>query len=152
MTGSELRTDEKLLHEWRPKFQVFLRKLLAIALVTSALLGAVCFAYSEPLWMLALPLFLVAYLIDDYREWAERRHDRWLLTNQRLMFVNPDEEIETLSIGLDQISRIRKTFWWALSIKMTSGQTISVMFLSPLSEVQTAIKSAQDAFSGGSDG
>jgi len=148
MTDTQLRTDEKLLQEWCPKFQVFLRKLLAIALVTGALLAWVSYAYSELLWMLALPFFLAAYMIDDYREWRDRRHDRWLLTNRRLMFINPDEEIETLSIGLDQISRIRKTFWWAISIKMDSGQTLTMMFLSPLNEIQTAIKSAQNQFVG----
>ncbi len=148
MTDTQLRTDEKLQQEWRPKFQVFLRKLLAIAVLTGILLGAVSYAYSELLWMLALPFFLAAYMIDDYREWRERRHDRWLLTNQRLMFINPDEEIETLTIGLDQISRIRKTFWWAISIKMANGQTFTMMFLSPLNEIRTAIQSAQNQFIG----
>lgn len=148
MTDTRLRTDEKLLHEWRPKFQVFLRKLLAVAIATGILLAWVAYAYSEPLWMLALPFFLAAYMIDDLREWRERRHDRWLLTNQRLMFINPDEEIETLTIGLEQISRIRKTMWWAVSVKMANGQTFTMMFLSPLNEVQTAIISAQNQFTG----
>jgi hypothetical protein len=147
MSDAALRTDETLLHEWRPRFQVFLRKMFAVAILTGILLGGVSVAYAEPLWMLALPLFLAAYLFDDYREWSDRRHDRWLLTNQRLMFINPDEDIETLSITLNHISRVRKTFWWALNVKVDGGQTFTMMFLAPLKEVQTAIATAKQQYS-----
>lgn len=149
MNARQLRTDEKLLQEWRPKFRIFLRKLYAIAFGTGLLLAAVSYAYAELLWMLALPFFLVAYLFDDYREWRQRRHDRWLLTNQQLIFLNSDEDTETLAVDLQQIDRIRKWMWWGLKLKMANGQTFTMMFLPQLNDIQSAILSAQDQNTGG---
>ncbi|MFT4962397.1 MAG: hypothetical protein ACI92Z_003494 [Paracoccaceae bacterium] len=152
MNDITFKNGEKLLQEWRPQFRIFLRKLYALAGGTGLLLAGVSYAYAEPLWMLALPLFVAAFMFDDFREWRQRRHDRWLLTNQRLIFINPDEDTEPMAIDLQQISRIRKWMWWALSLKMTNGQSFTMMLLPQLDNIQAAIQTAADQTSGGDHG
>lgn len=144
MTDALLKSNERLQQEWRPEFRIFLRKLLALGLVTALMLGGVSYAFGSLLWMLSLPLFMLAFMFDDLREWRLRRADRWLLTNQRLIFINPDEETATMAIDLQQIARIRQWMWWALSLKLSNGQSITLMFLPQLDDVCAAIQTARD--------
>lgn len=150
MKTAHHQSDEKLLQEWQPEFRIYVRKMLVLGFVTAVILGGFCFYYDALIWLLTLPLFMIAYIFafDDFLEWPQRRHDRWLLTDQKLVFINPDEEVDSRAIGLDQISRVRKTFWWALSVKMADGQSFTMMFLSPMDEIKTAIVSARDQYAG----
>lgn len=148
MSDALFRPDEKLVQEWRPEFRVFLRKLFALGLITALMLAAVSYAFAEPLWMLSLPLFMVAFMFDDFREWRQRRHDRWLLTNHRLIFINPDEDTAEMSIDLQQIAQVRQWMWWAISLKLINGQSTTLMFLPQLGDIRHAIQSACDQTTG----
>lgn len=148
MSDALLRTDEKLVQEWRPEFRIFLRKLFALGLVTALMLVAVSAAFAEPLWMLSLPLFMVAFMFDDLKEWRQRRHDRWLLTNLRLIFINPNEDTPEMAIDLQQIVRVRQWMWWAISLKLVNGQSTTLMFLPQLDDIRHAIQSACDQTTG----
>ena len=142
MIETLLKSDETLQQQWQPVFRVFLRKLFALALVTAVLLAAVSFAFNTLMWMLALPLFLAAFALDDYREWRQRRHDRWMLTNHRLIFINADDSAEPVSVDLNQINRVRKWLWWSVQVKLSSGQTISLLFLPQRDEIVAALQSS----------
>lgn len=145
MIETHLKSNETMVQQWQPTFRMFLHKLGALALVTGVLLAAVSIAFSTFLWMLALPFFIAAYVLDDYREWGQRRHDRWMLTNHRLIFLNPDEDSKPMSIDLNQIVRVRRWMSWAVQVKLTGGQTISLMFLPQAGDVVTALQSATGA-------
>lgn len=150
MTTAHLQSNEKLLQEWRPEFRVYVRKMLVLGFVTAVVLGGISFSYDALVWLLTLPLFMVAYIFafDDFLEWPQRRHDRWLLTDQKLVFINPDEDVKERAIDLDQISHVRKSLWWALTVKTAGGQSFTMMFLSPLDEIKSAILSARDQYAG----
>lgn len=153
MIDELLKSNEKLVQEWHPEFRVFLRKMFVLGAVTTLFLGGVSYSYGVLIWLLSIPIFMLAYvfLFDDYVEWRQRRHDRWLLTNQRLIFLNPDDESGVVSVDLSQVVTIKKWMWWALRIKLGNGQTVMLMFLPQLDDIRTAILSARDQVTGEPD-
>ena len=150
MTLPHPQPGETLLQEWRPEFRIYVRKMLVLGFVTAVLLGGVCFFYDAMIWLLTLPLFMVAYIFafDDFLEWPQHRLDRWLLTDQNLIFTNPGEDVESRAIALDQISHVRKTFGLGLAVKIADGQSFRMMFLSTADDVKTAIMSASNQYKG----
>lgn len=150
-----LHLGETLLAEWRPAFGVFLRKLLVVGALTALLLGAAGMSMSQNvwLWIASFPLAMAAYIFvfDDYDEWPRRRHDRWLLTDRRLVYRHGRDAGQNRAVELTEIARIRPWMSWALRVRLRNRQTLLLSYLPEIGTVRAALDTAVAQAGGGAD-
>lgn len=166
MPELELKPDETLLQEWRPKLSVFLRKLVFVGVLTAFFLSGFDFMMTIHLWLdgfplsnairygigdidfiwllvLPVPMAFYIFIFDDHMEWFRHRKDAWQLTNQRLIFRNNIYDEDTAEIDLTEIRRVRLWMWWSLKISLSNGRTLMLKFLPRRKDVRDAIANAQ---------
>lgn len=128
-----LLESETLLAQWQPSFRVFLHKLVPVAALTTLVLGTIGFGYSSrPLfWIASIPVSMLFYIFifSDLDEWHRRKTDRWVLTDQRLLFRNLQDSQEDAEVPLDDIAGVKPWMTWALRVTLRNHQTIVMKFL-----------------------
>ncbi len=145
MPEAGLQKGETVIATWRPSLRVFLKKLLAVTVVTTLLLSPIGYSFDLRIFLIGIALTLVAYALvfDDYTEWMRRRTDRWQLTNRRLILANDYEADPPVSVPLHHIKGVRPWLGWALRVDLANGQTTVMSFLPGLKRVQQQILSAR---------
>ena len=145
MSEDALEQGEAIIATWRPSLRVFLKKLLAVTLLTTLLLSPIGYSFDLRVLLIGVPLTLVAYALvfDDYTEWMRRRTDRWQLTNRRLILANDFEANPPVSVPLHHIKDVRPWLGWALRVDLANGQTTVMSFLPGLNRVRQQILSAR---------
>lgn len=150
-----LLTGERVLAEWRPSPHVFWRKLFTWGVISALIFFAGAAGFGLPLlaWLIGFPLSVAAFILafGDYQEWGERRHDRWLLTDRRLIFRNQAEPGGGGAIQLDQIDRLRMGLW-TLTLRLRDRQVITMSYLPDLAEVRETIRDTSARADGGAHG
>lgn len=158
MTDVTLHHGEVLLAEWRPEFRIFARKLITVGVITALVLGGFggVFGGKQDIffWVATFPLVMVVYIFvfGDYDEWPRRRDDRWLLTNDRLIFRNISDETQNADVSLHDIVRIRLWMTWALRVRLDNRRAIVLAFLPDTGSIRKTLQTAVDAATGESDG
>ncbi|WP_303485823.1 hypothetical protein [Shimia thalassica] len=140
------KRDEKLLADWRPALPLFLSKLALVAVLTLAVLGPLFVTYNLFAWLgsAVASMLLYVFLFDDHLEWFRRRDDVWILTDQRLIFANPDDDNSPAYVHLAQITRVRRFMWWAVNVKLDNGMTTTLKYVPNGKLVQQSIRAARD--------
>jgi len=145
MPEAALQKGETVLATWRPSLRVFLKKLLAVTVLTTLLLSPLGWTFDPVVLLIGVPLLLVAYALvfDDYTEWMRRRTDRWQLTNRRLILANDFEANPPVSVPLHHIKAVRPWLGWALRVDLANGQTTVMSFLPGPKQVREQILGAR---------
>lgn len=155
MDESMLSEGETLLAEWRPAGRVFLKKLLTVGVFTTVFLVPIGLYFSEPnpLWFLAFPVAVAAsvFVFGDYQEWFVRRNDHWLLTDRRILFLNPDDADDGAAIALDEIDALR--LWpWSMTVRLRDQRTVTMDFLPDMRDIRASILETRDGRARGHHG
>ncbi len=139
-----LEPGERPLALWRPSLLKFAEQFLVIGLVTSAMF-VLAFPGLWLLWLPATPVLILAwgFVFDDWRRWALRRHDHWLLTDRRLIFFNPDEATPPAAVPLARIARPVALSWLSVGLVLDTGARLSLKYLRHPGKVRTRIFSAK---------
>jgi len=150
----DIQPGETVLESWTPAFALFLHKLLAVGLLTGLILSPFGYQAGFWSWIVGLPIAVLAYMVafDDFAEWRRRRHDRWILTDRRLVYENPDDSLGHGSVYLNDIVSIRRVMTWALRLKQSSRQTVVMKFLPDPGAVRARIERARAAATGAGNG
>ena len=147
-----LSENETLIAEWQPALRIFLRKLLLVAVLTTLALGGfgIGFTSNPVLWFASIPFAMCFYIFifSDFAEWHRRRVDRWVLTDQRLLYRNVEDATEAAEVALTEITDVREWMTWALRITLTNGQTVVLKFLPDLTGTGATLRSALQAAKG----
>ena len=142
-----LARGERLLAEYRPALRVYARRVSVWATLSATMffVGASWFGVLSPLaWLLGFPLAMLAFVFafGDLQEWRLRRGDRWLLTDRRLIFRNPDEP-EGEGIALNRVAGLR-VGPWGLTLRLSDGTALNMSYLPDRRGVRDSILEARD--------
>ena len=72
-----------------------------------------------------------------------------MLTNLRLILINPREEESVSWLSLGDIQSVRLVTWWSVRIKLSDGRVTLMSFVSPVRQVREQLLRAK---AGESDG
>ena len=151
---------ETLLQTWTPNLRIFLRKLGWVGLMTAVFLGSgTLFVEGSTtrillIWIVSTPVAMAFYIFifGDYEEWFRRRGERWILTNQRLIFLAPNSTSDPISVDMRDIADIKSWMWWTLRITLLSGQKMTMDYLPNRSEIRASILAVRDQATGAEHG
>ncbi|TCK99335.1 hypothetical protein BXY66_3837 [Shimia isoporae] len=154
-----LHDDEDLIAIWQPAFGPFLRKLVVVSLLTAVVLGRLIFVFTDLSGVLSWTISILvsaalyAFLFDDVFEWRQRRDDHWVLTNWRLIFVNPMDESEPDSLSLSDCGTAKGWMWWSVRLRLLPRGAMILPFLKDrkgvAAEINTAVSTYRSAQSAG---
>ncbi len=151
-----LAESETLVAEWRPTFRVFLHKLVLVAALTTLVLGTIGFGYSSRplLWIASIPVSMAFYvfIFSDFDEWHRRKTDKWVLTDQRLLFFNQRDSAENAEVALIDIVLVKPWMTWALRVTLRNRQTIVMKFLPDVKATGLTLQRASQEAMGGVNG
>lgn len=148
----QLHPDEDLIAVWKPAFALFLRKLVVVSLLTAVVLGQLIFSFTDlsgiVSWAISILVSaaLYAFLFDDLFEWRQRRDDHWVLTNWRLLFVNPTEEAEPNSLSLAECDTASGWMWWSVRMRLLPRGAMILPFMQDRKAVAEKINTAVAAY------
>ncbi|GAA6209498.1 hypothetical protein NBRC116601_27910 [Cognatishimia sp. WU-CL00825] len=141
----DLSPDERLVATYQPKLGLFLQRTLWVAFLTAiAFLGIPQLGFGLLLALVGglIAALFYAFVFGDFEEWRQRRRDRWILTNQRLWFQNPDEDSGQAWINLTDVVRCRRWMWWALRLTTKDGRVTVLRYVGPVRTIQAKLKLA----------
>ncbi|SFL11853.1 hypothetical protein [Shimia haliotis] len=150
-----LHPDETLIAVWKPAFPVFLRKLAFVSILTALLLGGLFDAFTDfsgPLvWIVGLvaSAAFYAFIFDDVFEWRARRDDHWVLTNWRLLFVNPMDQSEPADLSLNNCGQAGVWMWWSVRLRLLPHGAMILPYLRDRKAVADQIAQAAAAYKAG---
>ncbi|MGH1464400.1 MAG: hypothetical protein ACRBBQ_03475 [Cognatishimia sp.] len=141
----DLSPDERVIAIFQPKLGLFLHRTLLVASMTAVLLMGfpkiglgIVFALVGGL----ISALFYAFVFGDFEEWRQRRRDRWILTNQRLCFQNPEDDDGVAWINLSDIQTCRRWMWWAVRLTTLDRRVTVLRYVGPVKAVQTILRSA----------
>ncbi len=147
-----LSPTETLLAVWKPALPVFLRKLATVSLLTAIVLGMAFQSLTDfngPLaWLISLiaSAAFYAFIFDDVFEWRRRRDDHWVLTDQRLLYHNPNEGGEAASLSLANCGTSAVWMGWAVRLRLLPRGAVILLYLRDGSDIARQIRSAVATF------
>ncbi len=124
---------DEIIAQWTPSKRVFLSRSVFVGLLTFGFIG--CFALLMGLPVVVTPLILlisVAYYIfvfDDFVLWNQHRNEIWRLSQSNLALVEKNHPDQTAALPLDRIVKIRRWFWWSLTVRLTNGTSVEMNYL-----------------------
>lgn len=148
--ATALLPGERLLASWQPQLQLFAHRALLLSFVTALALASL--GYLTWLqWLIAVPVFTVIFVVifDDVSTWFRHRHDRWHLTDRRLIYERLDAPEENAAVALDKIDWLRPWAWWALRIGFVAGTATTMQFVPRPRDIRARILDAKAAFEDG---
>lgn len=142
---------EKLLADWRPHIGVFFCKVLFISFIEVMVLSPFSLKYgllswaSFLSWLVFMGTAILAYIFwfEEHVEWHRRRDEVWILTDKRLIFLNPEDNTP-VGINLIDIVRVKRFLWWALNVRLSNGTTTTMKYLPNSKHVRQTIRAARD--------
>lgn len=143
-----LARDEVPIEIWQPRFSVFLGKLAFVSCLTALLLGHIfTFSYTPYgflLWAVSVLVAaaIYAFIFDDVFEWRARRDDSWVLTNQRLIFYNPNDDASPAYMPLQTVKMVRRWMFWGVQLKLVPRDAITMLFLKNRKTICTTLRAA----------
>lgn len=143
----DLRAGERVLKEYRPKFRLFAQRTLLIGIVTTIAFGSIPgldISYAQQVGLALLVVMAWVFVFDEWQEWRDCRRDLWVLTNHRLVFINPDEDIEQAWLNLGDIRVVSRILWWSLRIKGSDGRATLMPYVGPVTAVRDDILLAKE--------
>ncbi|MGR3713461.1 MAG: hypothetical protein ACU0A6_10120 [Shimia sp.] len=150
--GIRLHPDEQLIAVWRPALPIFLRKLAFVSILTALLLGGLIDAFTNTPSLLGWGLgvlgsaALYAFLFDDVFEWRQRRDDHWVLTNWRILFLNPTDEAEPATMSLSDCGQASSWMWWSVRLRLLPRGAMMLPYLRDRQAVADQIATAATAY------
>lgn len=152
-TIEDILDDGETHHKtWAPSIWIFLRRFVFVGVITSIVLGGVTYNFGFVTWITttALAIGFYGFIFDDYTIWLERRHDKWALTNRRLLYIEDNDFHNALSVPLTDIAIIKQSFWGSILIQLTNQQKISMSYLADrktaLADISLAVTAASEPF------
>ena len=145
---ASLQEGEVPVALWRPSFWKFSQQFVLVGLATSVFLGFGLFATHLWHWLVLIPASIViwGFIFDDWRVWFDRRPDRWLLTDRRLLYFNPSETDRPVGVMLDQISSLSSRPWLVLGVRLSDGTRVDMKYLPWPDRVRAAIERQRRQF------
>ena len=141
----KLHTGERVIAEFRPKFTLFLQRSVLLGIATTLGFGLVPgldITFAQQVALALVIVLLWAFVFDEWREWVDRRKDRWVLTNHRLILLSPDENDGQAWLNLDDIASVKIWMWWALRVAAQDGRVTIMSYVGPVRRVRRAIEQA----------
>lgn len=116
---------------WRPSLRAFGLRSFGIFLVTYVLLApASSFIGGMAAFLAATSLCLVyMFVLDDFTQWLDHRKAKWTLTPSKLIYENPDEDMETHAVPLSEITHVRPRFFWNIQLRLSNGTAITMHYI-----------------------
>lgn len=145
--GLALHGGEELQEVFRPRFISYLQRSLVIGILTTLGFGLVPGLSISFATQVGLALMIVVvwfFVFDEWQEWRDRGADLWILTNHRLILINPSEDVSLSWWNLSDIRSVRRVFWWALRLKARDGRATLMRYVGPVSDVRARILAAQE--------
>lgn len=147
--GHDLRSGEQIVETMTPRFLLFLQKTLVIGILTAIGFGLVPgldISFAQQVGLALIIVMIWFFVFDEWQEWRDRRQDVWILTDRRLILVNPREEDSVSWLNLTDIEDIRRVLWWSLRIKASDGRVTPMSFVGqPITATRDKILLVRDA-------
>ena len=145
MPKIDLARGEMEKGRWIFSGWMFAQKFILTGLLTAFIFGGFRPFHSVMDWIIQIPILLgYGIIFGGFQAWGVRRRDEWILTNQRLAYFGLADEMDNVSVPLEQIRKVSRWFWWGLTIKMFDGKKISMKYLSSPSDIKREILMARD--------
>lgn len=145
--GFDLHGGEEVLEVFRPRFLSFLQRTLVIGILTTLGFGLVpglSISFAAQVGLALIIVVVWFFVFDEWQEWRDRGADLWVLTNHRLILVNPREDDSVSWWNLSDIQSVRRVFWWALSVRANDRRATVMSYVGPLGAVRDRILTARD--------
>ena len=137
--GCDLRAGERVVELFRPKFISFMQRTLLIGILTTLGFGLVPgldISFAAQVGLALIVAIVWFFVFDEWQDWRERGRDLWVLTNLRLILINPREEESVSWLNLGDIQSVRLVTWWSVRIKLNNGRVTLMSFVSPVRQVR----------------
>lgn len=138
----DLRDSEHIVARFRPKLTLFLQRTVVIGILTTIGFGAVPglnISYPQQVGLALVVVVIWFFVFDEWRDWIDHRRDTWILTNERLIFENPDAEDSPIWWQLSDIQNVRRVFWWSLRIVDHGHRVTPLPYVGPVTSVRDII-------------
>lgn len=145
--GFDLHGGEEVQDVFQTRFLSFMQRSLVIGILTTLGFGLVPGLSISFAMQVGLALMIVVvwfFVFDEWQEWRDRGADVWILTNHRLILINPREDVSASWWNLSDIHSVRRVFWWALRVRARDGRATLMRYVGPLSDVRARILAAKE--------
>lgn len=140
--GFGLHSGEEIEQVFRPNFLSFLQRTLVVGILTTlgfSLVPGLTISFAMQVGLALLVVVVWFFVFDEWQDWRDRRADLWILTNQRLILVNPREEENVSWLNLADIVSVRRVAWWSLRLKARDGRATLISYVGPTGPVRASI-------------
>lgn len=142
-------TSDEIIAQWTPSKRVFLSRSIFVGLLTFGFFSefAVLLGVNATVTPLVLVISVVFYIFvfDDFTLWNQHRNETWALSASQLVLTEKDQPNDTAALPLEQIAKIRRWFWWSLTVKLANGTSVEMNYLPRSGRIQKAIQDAKKA-------
>ena len=143
----QFNPEEVEVARFTPRLGLYLQRSFLLSLLT--LLAFLCFPFLNfslaERSVVAVTLVLAyAVVFEEWRDWQNNAGLIWLLTNQRLILLKPDEDDAPAWVNLQDIRNVSIWFWWSIRLRQTDGRAVVMAYVGPVKSIAAHIKQAKD--------
>ena len=144
----QFNPEEVEVARFTPRLGLYLQRSFLLSLLT--LLAFLCFPFLNfslaERSVVAVTLVLAyAVVFEEWRDWQDNSGLIWLLTNQRLILLKPDEDDAPAWVNLQDIRKVSIWFWWSIRLRQTDGRAVVMAYVGPVKSIAAQIKQAKES-------
>ncbi len=144
----EFNPEEVEIARYTPRLGLFLQRSLLLTLATLiAFVSVPLLDFSLFQRMLVAVTLVAAYTLvfEEWRDWQNNAGALWILTNQRIILDNTDDDQGPAWVNLQDIRKVSCWFWWSIRLRQTDGRAVVMAYVGPVKTIAQNIQHTKDS-------